>query len=111
METATSAVLIFATGRRRGGKEKTHEGLFHPYLVQRDKNQQRKFKEGKQRHDERQGCESKVSRPLYGLILLHQNGIQSSAIEGTKDKIHWHGIFPNNLLFGGILWLFTLLPG
>ena len=85
METATSAVLIFATGRRRGGKEKTHEGLFHPYLVQRDKNQQRKFKEGKQRHEERQGCEAKVSRPLYGLILLHQNGIQSSAIEGTKD--------------------------
>ena len=59
METATSAGLIFATGRRRGGNEKTHEGLFHPYLVQRDKDMQRKFKEAKQRHEERQGCEAK----------------------------------------------------
>ena len=59
----------------------------------------------------RKGRGVKQSRTLYSLILLHHNGIQSSAIEGTENEIHWHGIFPNNLLFGGFLWLFTLLPG
>lgn len=52
-----------------------------------------------------------MNRTLYSLILLNKNGIQSSAIEGTKNEIHWRGVFPNNLLFGGFLWLFTLLPG
>lgn len=46
----------------------------------------------------------------YILILLNKKGIKST-VEGANNEMHWHGIFLNNLLFDGFLWLIALLLG